>query len=198
VTEFQETVFNSAQELFALGGYEGTSISDIAARAGIAKSTVLHHFPSKRRLYQRVMRHSIDQFTGILEHSTEGGDIETQVAEKFSHLLRWMIAEPVHAKLLNRIFLDRPQAAPFAAKRYWLPLMDRLTAIFPADYPMEREAIRLRLLFVINSIFQMALSIELQVLLIGERMTRDDLCARYEAIVKSWLGHTLPAILTDK
>lgn len=198
MTEFQETVFNSAQELFALGGYEGTSISDIAARAGIAKSTVLHHFPSKRRLYQRVMRHSIDQFTGILEHSTEGGDIETQVAEKFSHLLRWMIAEPVHAKLLNRIFLDRPQAAPFAAKRYWLPLMDRLTAIFPADYPMEREAIRLRLLFVINSIFQMALSIELQVLLIGERMTRDDLCARYEAIVKSWLGHTLPAILTDK
>ena len=192
MTEFQETVFNSAQELFALGGYEGTSISDIAARAGIAKSTVLHHFPSKRRLYQRVMRHSIDQFTGILEHSTEGGDIETQVAEKFSHLLRWMIAEPVHAKLLNRIFLDRPQAAPFAAKRYWLPLMDRLTAIFPADYPMEREAIRLRLLFVINSIFQMALSIELQVLLIGERMTRDDLCARYEAIVKSWLGHTLP------
>lgn len=183
MTEFQKTVFKSAQELFALGGYEGASISNIAARAGIAKSTVLHHFPSKRRLYQKVMKQSIDQFSQILEGSPVDGDAEAQITDKFHHLLRWMIAEPVHAKLLNRIFLDNPQSAPMAAKRYWLPLMDGLAGIFPADFPMPREELRLFVLFIINSVFQMALSIELQVLLIGERVSRDELCRRYESLV---------------
>ncbi|MBX3722889.1 MAG: helix-turn-helix transcriptional regulator [Turneriella sp.] len=202
MTEFQKTVFKAAEELFALGGYEGTSISDIAARAGIAKSTVLHHFPSKKRLYQKVMKQSIDQFSGILDGAAVEGDTEAQVIAKFHRLLRWMIAEPVHAKLLNRIYLDIPQTAPRpapgnhpwlrsprnlhvqrAAQRYWLPLMDRLTAVFPPDFPVAREELRLFVLFIINSVFQMALSIELQVLLIDERVSREELCRRYEILV---------------
>lgn len=191
MNEFQKTVFRSAQELFALRGYEGASISDIAAKAGIAKSTVLHHFPSKLRLYQQVMKYSIEQFTEILEGNPVGEDWDTQIGEAFRRLLRWMVAEPVHAKLLNRIFLDNPESAPLAAKKYWLPLMARLTEIFPDDFPMETEELRLRILFLMNSIFQMALSIELQVLLIGERISRDELCRRYEAIVDLYLGQNL-------
>ncbi len=191
MTEFQITVFHSAQELFALAGYEGTSISGIAAKAGIAKSTVLHHFPSKLRLYQRVMKYSIDQFTAILEGGTAVEDAEAQIVATFNRLLRWMIAEPIHAKLLNRIFLDNPQSAPVAAKKYWLPLMARLTEIFPPDFPMEKEELRLFILFIINSVFQMALSIELQVLLIGERISRDELCRRYESLVATIIRERL-------
>lgn len=183
-------VFRAAQELFAQHGFEGTSISDIATRAGIAKSTVLHHFPSKLRLYQKVMKNSIEQFTEILEVPVPG-EVEEQITGSFKSLLRWMVAEPIHAKLLNRIFLDNPGAAPLAAKRYWLPLMARLTAVFPADIPMAKEEVRLFVLFIINSVFQMALSIELQVLLIGERVTRDELGRRYEAIVASYISETL-------
>src|SRR5690606_34907081 len=106
---------NAAQALFAQHGFDGVSISGIAARAGIAKSTVLHHFPSKLRLYQKVMKHSIAQLSRILENSAVDGDTQAQVVDKFHHLLRWMIAEPVHAKLLNRIYLDQPQAASRAA-----------------------------------------------------------------------------------
>lgn len=197
MNEFQKTVFKSAQELFALGGYDGASISDIAARAGIAKSTVLHHFPSKRRLYQRVMKQSIGQFSSILDDAAVDGNTETQVTAKFHQLLHWMIAEPVHAKLLNRIFLDNPGAAPLAAKRYWLPLMDRLTAVFPDDFPLPREELRLFVLFIINSIFQMALSIELQVLLTGQRVSRDELCRRYQSLVAAIIRERLFAPLVS-
>ena len=190
MTEFQRKVFSSAQALFAQYGFEGTSISDIAGRAGIAKSTVLHHFPSKLRLYQKVMKHSIEQFSEILEAAVPG-EPQEQITESFRRLLGWMIAEPIHAKLLNRIFLDNPQSAGLAAKRYWLPLMARLTSIFPADFPMSKEEIRLFLLFIINSVFQMALSIELQVLLIGERVTRAELGRRYEQIVESYISSAL-------
>jgi AcrR family transcriptional regulator len=183
MTEFQRTVFHAAQELFALAGYEGTSISAIAAKAGIAKSTVLHHFPSKLRLYQKVMKYSIDQFTEILDAGSPGDNAEAQLTATFNSLLGWMVAEPIHAKLLNRIFLDNPQSAAVAAKKYWLPLMAKLTEIFPPDFPMEKEELRLFILFIINSVFQMALSIELQVLLIGERISRNELRRRYESLV---------------
>jgi AcrR family transcriptional regulator len=191
MTEFQITVFRSAQELFALRGFDGASISEIAVKAGIAKSTVLHHFPSKLRLYQKVMKHSIDQFTEILESAPAGDDAETQITATFRKLLRWMIAEPIHAKLLNRIFLDNPQSAPVAAKKYWLPLMAQLAAIFPADFSMAKAELRLFILFIINSIFQMALSIELQVLLLGERVARDELCGRYEILVEAVIHERL-------
>lgn len=187
MTEFQRTVFIAAQNLFARHGYEGTSISDIAAKAGVAKSTVLHHFTSKLRLYQRVMKHSIDQFSGILSTHERETVPDTQIEAAFVRLLRWMVAEPVHAKLLNRIFLDNPASASVAARRYWLPLMARLTEVFPADFPMAQEDLRLSVLFIINSIFQMAVSIELQVLLVGERINRNELCRRYEIIVAEFV-----------
>lgn len=137
------------------------------------------------------MKKSIEQFTEILEGRPVGGDWHAQIADAFRRLLRWMVAEPVHAKLLNRIFLDNPQSAPVAAKKYWLPLMARLTEIFPDDYAMGNEELRLHILFLMNSIFQMALSIELQVLLIGERVSRNELRTRYEAIIQTYVANYL-------
>jgi AcrR family transcriptional regulator len=40
----------AASELFARDGYEGTSIGDIAHRAGVGVGTVYHHFEDKRSL----------------------------------------------------------------------------------------------------------------------------------------------------
>lgn len=46
----------SAMELFARGGYHGTSLRTIAEHAGIAKSTLLHHVGSKDELLTEVLR----------------------------------------------------------------------------------------------------------------------------------------------
>lgn len=49
--ENRERVLRAAAEAFLQRGYHA-SIDDIARRAGVAKQTVYHHFPSKDRLFE--------------------------------------------------------------------------------------------------------------------------------------------------
>lgn len=48
-------ILQAAQELFAHAGFEATSIDDIAARAGVAKGAVYHHFRSKEAVFIAVL-----------------------------------------------------------------------------------------------------------------------------------------------
>jgi AcrR family transcriptional regulator len=45
----------AARRLFAAHGFDATSVDDIAARAGVAKGSLYHHFPSKEALFERVL-----------------------------------------------------------------------------------------------------------------------------------------------
>jgi AcrR family transcriptional regulator len=44
-----------AEKLFGTHGFAATSIDDIAARAGVAKGAVYHHFVSKEEIFTRVL-----------------------------------------------------------------------------------------------------------------------------------------------
>lgn len=51
----RERVLRAATSSFLARGYR-SSVDDIARRAGVAKQTVYHHFPSKDRLFKEVAR----------------------------------------------------------------------------------------------------------------------------------------------
>jgi AcrR family transcriptional regulator len=48
-------ILGAARRLFAADGFEAVSIDDIAARAGVAKGAVYHHFDSKEEIFTRVL-----------------------------------------------------------------------------------------------------------------------------------------------
>lgn len=50
-TEKQNTIINAALKCFGANGYKKTSVSDIAAAAGISKAMVFHYFGTKKSLY---------------------------------------------------------------------------------------------------------------------------------------------------
>ncbi|UUZ59535.1 TetR/AcrR family transcriptional regulator [Nocardioides sp. B-3] len=53
---------NTALELFAVLGEEGTSMRHIAADAGVTVGLIVHHFGTKDRLREEVERNVVEQF----------------------------------------------------------------------------------------------------------------------------------------
>jgi AcrR family transcriptional regulator len=56
-TRSRERILEAALAAFAERGYEGASMAPIAARAGVTKSVIYDHFPSKAHLHQALVEH---------------------------------------------------------------------------------------------------------------------------------------------
>jgi AcrR family transcriptional regulator len=78
--ERRAAILESALEVFAKRGYNGSSIDEIAQAAGVSKALIYEHFPSKKHLHQSLL--------------------EEQVQEIFERLARSaMTPEPGHVRL---------------------------------------------------------------------------------------------------
>ena len=81
-----------ALQEFATAGYLGTSLQQIADRAGVSKATVLYHFASKEVLLEAVLAPSLDQLEGILGQVSlaglrDGAEARVQFIERFVDFL---------------------------------------------------------------------------------------------------------------
>jgi AcrR family transcriptional regulator len=56
----KKQIQNAAAELFTLKGYNGTTIHEIAARAGVNPATIYRHFPGKRQLFDALGSPELD------------------------------------------------------------------------------------------------------------------------------------------
>ena len=71
----QERVLAAATELFITRSYEGTTIADIAKRAGVSRATVFWHFGDKRGLFREAFARLLAPFRESLER--DFGEIDT-------------------------------------------------------------------------------------------------------------------------
>lgn len=76
----QEAVVAAALGLFAEHGYDGTSMADIAARAGIAVGAVYRHYRTKRQLLLVLMDRMVGEIAELDLVVPPGGDPRTAVA----------------------------------------------------------------------------------------------------------------------
>lgn len=58
-SERQEKILQTAVELFAEHGYEGTKTRDIAQKAGINEALIFRHYPSKEDLYSAILKYKL-------------------------------------------------------------------------------------------------------------------------------------------
>lgn len=81
----EQTIINTAKQLFIEKGYTDTSMSDIASRAGINRSTLHYYFRTKDRMFQAVFGSIVSAFfpkaTAIIL------DSDTPYMERISKIL---------------------------------------------------------------------------------------------------------------
>jgi AcrR family transcriptional regulator len=92
----RQRIRDAALALFGAAGYDGTSVRDIAARAGVSPALVIHHFGSKEALRAECDALIVDEVLGRKEslHDAETGDLA-------STMQRWLADVEAHRASLD-------------------------------------------------------------------------------------------------
>lgn len=119
----REAILDAATDLFLRGGYLGTSVDEIAARAKVAKQTVYEHFGGKEALFNEIVLRTIDQvgepFFELSAEVDDVDDVESSLRDLARRLVR-VVREPRLIELrrlvigevgrfpkLGRVFMQR-------------------------------------------------------------------------------------------
>jgi len=91
-TKTRERLYEAAAALFQERGYEGTTMADIAERAGASRRTAFNHFPSKSDIPMLWTRQMADI---AIAEATDASDEVPELIRDYLHLISEMVqAEP--------------------------------------------------------------------------------------------------------
>jgi AcrR family transcriptional regulator len=93
--ERRAQLLEAALGLFAQHGYHATSVSAVAAAAGVTKPIVYRHFPSKHALFRAVLRHLGDGLrAAVIEATSAAAGPRQQVEAGFRAYFGWVAGTP--------------------------------------------------------------------------------------------------------
>ena len=107
----RDKILDTAEPLFARSGFAGVGLREVAERAGLGKSSLFYHFPSKVKLYVAVLERVFGEFDARL------GERATPDVSPLGRLHAWtdavveaLAAHPSWASLLVRSLFDNDVA----------------------------------------------------------------------------------------
>lgn len=127
-TDVRQRILDEATRLFAIQGFEGTSLQELSDAVGIRKPSLLYHFNSKDALREAVVE-------GLLSHwkmeiprllaATQGGH------DRFSALIGGVVefftSDANRARLVMREILDQPEATKERIREHLSPWTSLIT-----------------------------------------------------------------------
>ena len=116
-------IMDAAEQLFASQGYDGTSLRQIAAAAGIREPGLYNHFSGKQALYEAVLHRALDPMaTALAEHLDQASGLSdyTDLPSLMTDLL---LEHPQMAALFQQAMLGDSQSVGNQLVQSWL---DRL------------------------------------------------------------------------
>ncbi len=103
-----DRILDAGVRLFAARGFDGVSMTDLAAAAQVSKANIFHHFANKDELYLATLKHAVADFSlqlAVLNRSEPefAGRVRAFVAW---HSTRLREREPQTRLLLRELFGD--------------------------------------------------------------------------------------------
>lgn len=89
----RERILHEAAVLFARGGFDASSLTELAEETGISKAGIYHYFKTKQEVYDAII---IQTLQGLIEH------VETAVREREQPYERLMVFMSAHAAYFER------------------------------------------------------------------------------------------------
>lgn len=116
--EKNSAIIDAASVLFLENGFDGTSMDEVAKRAGVSKQTVYSHFSSKEQLFSEAIHITIakyfpDAALEMVEDHTLESDLYV-VAETYARLL---LSEKAVA--MHRVLVAAAAKGPELAQIFW-------------------------------------------------------------------------------
>lgn len=88
--ERREQLLGIGRELFAERGFDGASVEEIAARAGVSKPVVYEHFGGKEGVYAVVVDREMQKLLGMVAEGLTGDHPRVKLEQAALALLRYV------------------------------------------------------------------------------------------------------------
>ncbi len=135
----RDTILDSAERHFAERGFDGVSVREIAADAGLKnQASLYHHFRGKRAIYEAVLSRGLEPVIGLVAASAGGrGDV---FAGFLDRVVDHLVDHPHLPRLLQRAALDDSTYLRDSVGRVLRPLyQEGITVLAQSDGPWEAD-----------------------------------------------------------
>lgn len=125
-------ILRTALRLFARRGYQSTSISELAAAAGISKGLMYNYFKSKEELLEHTTQMVLNDLSALFEV----GDVEDDPPLRLERFIRsgYALLQRHHREykmfLLLSLQLPRRSRAARMIDQFWMRLFDHANGLF--------------------------------------------------------------------
>ena len=123
VSDTYDQILAVAEQEFANFGYNGTSLEMIARRTGIRKASLFHHFTSKRKIFDAVVRRIFDHLVSIGRETAQIENPKEHLLAIVVRLHDFIASHPNHARLLMHRVLEDPASVRRSAEVFIKPLV---------------------------------------------------------------------------
>ena len=111
----REKILDVAEARFAQRGYAGVGLRELAEAAGLGKSSLFHHFPTKAALYGAVLERVLERLDTRMRRALEASsDPREQLSAAVVALIDTLAEDPPAARLLLRSVFEDDDISPDA------------------------------------------------------------------------------------